>query len=457
MGRYILLFTLCFSMAMIARSQSIIYDTLTYPYAKRNIDRNISLNPNTSASGVAQIYDIPEEIHISGFEFFAFVTNPSSTNPVDLECRIYTLAGNTPSGQPIAQTTVRIRSNSNTSLAANRRVASFPNPIPIQGRFALAVVNPSNEDVTIFTNNWASGDGDGEYLNSLLFTSGWLPSTSVTVGGAPFDADFYIHPFVSYPFSYGFTVSERCLTGTDTITYKSIQSPFLFNRFTNKAVFNGSTTVKDKFSYKFDNGPWVNRVDTTIIYGLPGKHVISHTTKHELWSGDRDFVFKDSIDEPPVADFQWQVDGRELQVKNNSTGIDDILWSFGDSVFSVLLNPKYNYQKSGQYEVMLVVKNGCGSDTATAQITIQITGISPQPFEVSLYPNPANNYLFVNTTTHQLQQYTIVSANGAIVAQGPLSGTGQHTIAVDVLPKGLYHLLLTDNEGHMARYALSKM
>ncbi len=69
----------------------------------------------------------------------------------------------------------------------------------------------------------------------------------------------------------------------------------------------------------------------------------------------------------------------------------------------------------------------------------------PSSISVSAYPNPVADNLNLNIITNDDKDnihYTFHNAQGVAVKQGNLSGSGNHTIAVDNLPVGLYIISL---------------
>lgn len=435
-------------------------DTILYAYSKRTSNRGIFINPSTSASAVGQTYEVTAPVLVSGFEFFAYVENPASTTPVDLICSVYPLTGGLPSGNPIVQTTVRVRSNSNTSLTANRQEAVFPNPVVVSGPFAVVVENPINENVTLFSNNWDNNDGLGEFLPVLNIGSNWLRASSVNVGGAPFDADFFLHPFVSYDFQHGFVMDNRCLDGNDTIAFTNTTATvYLTNRFLNRAIFDG-TPEETLVAYDFSNGQGrVYRNDTAVIYALPQKYVIEQEVEHNLWTDGRPFIFKDSIDVPPIADFTFNQQGYRVNFINSSTGVDDIVWSFGDSIYSTLLNPNYRYLRTGTFDITLVVTNGCGSDTATAQITVSPNSVNhPEQYKWQIGPNPASGITYVNwQSDHPVEYAQLLDLQGRLLRTWSTQpGQQQLPVSLEDLPAGLYLLHLFNDNDEYATVKLTK-
>lgn len=71
-----------------------------------------------------------------------------------------------------------------------------------------------------------------------------------------------------------------------------------------------------------------------------------------------------TITDYPTAGFSLVNNDPVVNFYNTSTNAKDYFWDFGDNTTSTLSNPTHTYTANGIYNVMLVVSNTCGSDTA---------------------------------------------------------------------------------------------
>lgn len=72
----------------------------------------------------------------------------------------------------------------------------------------------------------------------------------------------------------------------------------------------------------------------------------------------------------PVADFNFVVNGFQVQFINNSTNANEWTWDFGDTNFETALNAVHTYSAPGTYKVRLTVGSFCGSNTIEKLVTI---------------------------------------------------------------------------------------
>lgn len=427
-------------------SLTTIEDTLELSLLRRTSVRGIFLNTASSATSMSQFYMAPEPVVVRGFDFYAYQSDPASTVPVPITCYIYRAANKLPTGQPLAQVTVSVPKSSNTTLPAIRKSAVFPSPVLISGGFVLVVETASAISVSVSSNNWETTDGDGDYYGGAKIGTTWYPGSNITVNNLPFDADFFLNPYVDYDLQTGFEMSERCLFGEDSIHFMTTHSHFVHSKFFNRAVFMGKSGV-ELFNWNFNMGAGVqNFKDTSLVFVVPQKYKIDLQTEYSTWRRVINPLFSDSIDIPPVAQFSYSQNNNELTFTNQSTGTDMSYWSFGDSTFSILRNPVYNYYRWGTFSVTLIITNGCGSDTSTQQIMVQSTGLGPDawPSDLNVYPVPAQHTLHIDWPGKAISRVQLLSLQGQVIADVVPSGS-RHSIPIEHLPSGPYLLRVLDN------------
>jgi len=73
---------------------------------------------------------------------------------------------------------------------------------------------------------------------------------------------------------------------------------------------------------------------------------------------------------PPVSEFTYLIDYLTVYFQDSSILADEYNWDFGDGYTSNLSNPWHNYESQGEYQVCLITRNSCGSDTACEILNI---------------------------------------------------------------------------------------
>ncbi len=135
----------------------------------------------------------------------------------------------------------------------------------------------------------------------------------------------------------------------------------------------------------------------------------------------------------------------------NVTNADSTIWIFGDGNTDNTNNPSpsHTYASSGNYTVMLIVKNDCGSDTVTRQVMVNPLGIGGLSLQnlLSIYPNPANNTLYVeNKSNVVLSSIVIKDMTGKTVLNINPNNKKQ-TVDVSKLSNGVYYLYSETSDG----------
>lgn len=437
-------------------SGKMVTDTVLLVLDRRSAQRGIIMNVNGSITGASQFYGAPQPITLTGFEFYAYKRFNTVSTPAPIVCEVYEASGTVPTGQPLISQTIDIPYSGTNLLSAIRRRVEFPNPITVNDDYVLTISLADTQSIIIACNNWATGDGDQDYYGGGFFATGWLPGSSINVGGVPFDADFFLQPFVRYRIEAGINTSTNCLEGDDTVTFSNASSPVFSSKFYNKLAFL-DTSLQSTYRWTFGDGSPAYHGDDPDphVYPTPQKYKITLRDSLLQWSfGDR-YRLKaaDSLDQEPVADFIFG-GYRNITFTNQSTGIDKVKWIFTDSTYSDLVNPVYHYFGQGNYDVTLIIENGCGVDSVTKTVTIAPIGIDdPDHLDLGVYPNPANDVIQISGDDLAiLQSLELVDITGRVVLQHTVNhSSSKQSLSVGNLSRGWYLLTGKTAAGHFSR------
>jgi PKD repeat protein len=133
---------------------------------------------------------------------------------------------------------------------------------------------------------------------------------------------------------------------------------------------------------------------------------------------------------------------------------ENIFWDLGDgTMVSGESEIAHVYQNSGNFQVVMTVRKGTCSDTATADVmVINITGIEDADavaqMVVKLYPNPASSVAFIQaniTEPVKTAEVLVIDMAGRIVYQSEpkaLYPGNLLEIPVAGLPNGTYETIL---------------
>jgi PKD repeat protein len=156
-----------------------------------------------------------------------------------------------------------------------------------------------------------------------------------------------------------------------------------------------------------------------------------------------DITYSGSLFEDSPVDFASN--------SQNATSWD---WNFGDGNSSTQENPEHTYADPGTYTVTLIATdaNGC-SITVVETVVILPVGIGEinSDFNISLYPNPANNFSNLEYFLPQATSITVELWNGigqkvAVIVPSQNQRAGKYIYAVQMDEAGVYYLKMMVGE-----------
>ena len=163
------------------------------------------------------------------------------------------------------------------------------------------------------------------------------------------------------------------------------------------------------------------------------------------------------VDDVPVAEYGFSINGPEVTFTNNSVNADSYEWNFNDGsgTISTDENPFYIFPGVGDFEVTMIATNACGSMTFTETISITSPTSSTENESPVLQffaaPNPFSNQTKVSYElgrTFENGQIILTNVLGEIVAQQNISAQqGQLVVGDEIVQDGVYFLqLVLDGE-----------
>ena len=141
--------------------------------------------------------------------------------------------------------------------------------------------------------------------------------------------------------------------------------------------FQDLSTNAEEWLWTFEGGiPTTSTAQhPTVVFDTPGNYNVSLKVTNA--AGSHTIELDDYIEVKglPEAGFSHTTEGSfgffTITIENDST---DYLWDFGDGFVFPAYNPSHFYFLNGEYEVLLIATNACGSDT-----TSQIVNIAAPP------------------------------------------------------------------------------
>ncbi len=222
----------------------------------------------------------------------------------------------------------------------------------------------------------------------------------------------------------------------------------------NDIVFNYPlTTVNGRniqsYAWDFGNGQTSALQSDTAVYATEGDYsvVLTLTTVDGCTYPIQNSV---PIYPTPVAAFSssWDEPTNVVSFTNESTissgSINLYSWDFGGST-SNLQNPNYTFPTPGYYNVTLTATSDLGCTNSITQMVTAIDIVELDLRSFHIYPNPASNQIFVESSFHSVARITDVT--GRVVSQNYiLQGNQTTNIDVSVLAEGYYFLESVGND-----------
>ncbi|MBU0487767.1 MAG: T9SS type A sorting domain-containing protein [Bacteroidetes bacterium] len=180
---------------------------------------------------------------------------------------------------------------------------------------------------------------------------------------------------------------------------------------------------------------------------LPGSNTVSLTVTDACSNTATNSTNIDLVS-LPVADFSYMLHNDSVLFTNSSSNADFSVWTFGDGgTYSGVGNPWHGYSASGQYDVVMIAINACGSDTTEQTVDVNITSVFDRSSEVLVvFPNPTEGKVWIDFPEQltDVLEVRILNPLGQIVYSETLNNPAQQTLMIDIRkqPSGVYSLLI---------------
>ena len=260
----------------------------------------------------------------------------------------------------------------------------------------------------------------------------------------------------------------RGLTGTGSLGDMALDDISVYSKSTVKAEFNTIDPLCANTKIRFNNTSlnsnqhvWTFGPDATPASSIAQDYVdVTFQAAGEktikLLAINPSFIdsmtIKIQVEDIPKPNFTYTNIGNDYSFTNTSLYGASYDWNFGDGNSANLSSPKNKFLVNGNYTVTLIAKGNCGEDSIKKNLIIalnQINDFNSNGF-ISIIPNPANDYLKVNTSTTLKGKwmYKIFTTDGKLQLVNDFNQ--QEKINIQSLPKGVYLLYL--NQGNQDYY-----
>ena len=236
---------------------------------------------------------------------------------------------------------------------------------------------------------------------------------------------------------------------TIEICFQPPQTGFTYFIEGSDVFFQDSSQVANEFYWDFGDGYFSSLRNPAHTYDHDGSYQVCLTASNSC--GSDTFCQVIDICIPPVSGFNYVFDNLTVYFGDLSLNAEEYYWDFGDSYYSNLANPWHEYESHGAYLVCLTTYNSCGTDEICQIInlsTVNIIDIGVR--QITIYPNPARNEIFIKTGLSGLYIFNLIDLSGKVLLKQELELIQDQVFMVnlnDILP-GIYFIKLVSEENH---------
>ncbi|MBO9703662.1 MAG: right-handed parallel beta-helix repeat-containing protein [Sporocytophaga sp.] len=166
------------------------------------------------------------------------------------------------------------------------------------------------------------------------------------------------------------------------------------------------------------------KVNFNLTTSRPGYHNVSYRVVNPNGQIDQN-ILNDTASVQlywlgaPVANFNYSIEDGSVFFANHSRGAESYVWNFGDnSSLDYTKDPSHTYLADGIFTVSLEVRNECDTSEITKSVEIINTSIQSPAYlqpRINVYPNPAQDFVNINTFGDLVSGLKIMTIDGLIV------------------------------------------
>jgi hypothetical protein len=146
-----------------------------------------------------------------------------------------------------------------------------------------------------------------------------------------------------------------------------------------------------------------------------------------------------------MVDFSFLANGMEIQFENLSANFDSVMWNFDGEYFTNQISPSYTFSSHGTKTIELTAyRYGCAESVIKEIEIISSSKPTNKDFNFSLYPNPAQEYLIIESAHNYQTMLSISDILGQIVISE--QNLLDDYVDISSLPPGTYFAIIkSDN------------
>ncbi len=219
---------------------------------------------------------------------------------------------------------------------------------------------------------------------------------------------------------------------------------------------DNSTNDPTNWEWTFEGGnpSSSNEKNPLVVYDNEGIFDVSLTVSNGF--GSSTVIFQNYITAygPPEASFEYTIVNGQIVTNYNGNSVSSYNWNFGDGTRKTEKSPVHTYTSSGNYTIILIVENPCGSDTITTDVDIIISTTENPEYNgfIKVAPNPANesfNLIFEKMAGKYFATEILNMTGNKLTQTNHTVSTDYDVVLFDVsaYPPGTYILKIVNKDG----------
>lgn len=186
----------------------------------------------------------------------------------------------------------------------------------------------------------------------------------------------------------------------------------------------------------------INNGENSFTYNNAGEYTI---TVEMTWGSFVDTEsFLVTVDALPNPIAFYDQTSQTVYCQNCGTG--EQVWIIDDE--QALTNPPFNANMGNVFHLIYTDENGCTGESEVIIESIQENPLS----EVSIYPNPASEYVIISAAIH-IEEIVVYNSSGQVVMRSNTNSTNKNQLDINNLSTGMYEIQV-HSDTHSARQTL---
>lgn len=418
----------------------------------------------TPYTGRGQRFHAPQEIEVSGIQFYSFQTN-TELDSLPVVTVLYDWDEDLDStGAELARDTVWVSHTEFTPLLPDLEVDSyFDEPVIVSEDYIVALYTYTDDSLKIITND-PDGDGEDEGVSFAYYENPVAPSftgwyQTLETFGAGYDIDYLINPLVTFELHDDFTITNDtvCPNIVSATCADYVQKPVFSDPHYNALYDMPASRITWDWGDGLQNTGLTSLCHTYLESGEFEITLIDTLRRHEFFEFNCTVELTDTVlvlDSTTVEITGMGTMGLSGIFDQDVTNADSILWDFGDGNQTDEFSPTHVYDAIGDYNVWVYAYGPCNTDSAMTTVTISDVGIDEAGLNISIYPNPANSQVIVSGIQPGTQVELLNILGQPIYEKIAVKSTIDFNTSQ--LSEGAYFIRIANEQGQSSRKLIVK-